>query len=167
MRVLGTEIFHPTITWVVLSLLDPCVSSVLETEIARTRSYDVGTTARDVWDRDYLYRDMPVATTYDHRLKRIGDLVRSAIHKLAYPLDYSLNRANRHREKSGPLAAWRVRRGVSEAELGESGGEWGELGWVGCRVREAKQHFRVGVGLTSISQLSWSLWRRICSLAKT
>jgi hypothetical protein len=32
--------------------------------------------------------------TYDHKLKRIGHPVRSAIHKLGYPLDNSLNQAS-------------------------------------------------------------------------
>ncbi|KFY17016.1 hypothetical protein V492_00944 [Pseudogymnoascus sp. VKM F-4246] len=39
------------------------------------------------------------------KLKRIGHPVRSAIHKLAYPLADSLNRANRHSVESRSLAA--------------------------------------------------------------
>ena len=46
-----------------------------------------------------------ITFTYDHRLKRIGHPVRSAIHKLAYPLANSLNRANRHSVELQPLAA--------------------------------------------------------------
>jgi hypothetical protein len=37
-----------------------------------------------------------ITVTYDHRLKRTGHPVRSAIHKLQDHLDNSLNRANRH-----------------------------------------------------------------------
>ena len=51
---------------------------------------------------------MPVSFTYDHRLKRTEYPVWSTIHKLAYPLDNSLNRANRHTVESEPLAALRV-----------------------------------------------------------
>lgn len=39
--------------------------------------------------------------------------VHSAIHKLAYPLDNSLNRTNRHSAEWGPLATRMVRLGVS------------------------------------------------------
>jgi hypothetical protein len=52
-----------------------------------------------------LTSPLPTTSTYDHRLKRIGHPVRSTIHKLAYPVDNSLNRANRHSAESGPLAA--------------------------------------------------------------
>ena len=40
-------------------------------------------------------------STYDHRLKRTGHLVRSAIHKLDVP--DTLNRADRHSVQSEPL----------------------------------------------------------------
>jgi hypothetical protein len=53
----------------------------------------------------YLCYSVRVTFTYDHRLKRIGHPVRSAIHKLAYPLDNSLNRANRYSAESRLLAA--------------------------------------------------------------
>jgi hypothetical protein len=49
--------------------------------------------------------DTSTPSTYDHRFKRICHPVRSGIHKLAYPLDNSLNSANRHSTESRPLAA--------------------------------------------------------------
>jgi hypothetical protein len=49
--------------------------------------------------------DTSTPSTYDHRFKRIGHPVYSAIHKLAYPLDNGLNSANRHITESRPLAA--------------------------------------------------------------
>jgi hypothetical protein len=58
----------------------------------------------------------------DHRLKRTGHPVRSAIHKLVIQWIDALNRANRHSVESEPLAALR--------------GEQGERG-------EATQRFRV------------------------
>jgi hypothetical protein len=42
------------------------------------------------------------STTYDHRLKRIGHPVRSAIHKLVVQWIDALNRANRHSVESEP-----------------------------------------------------------------
>ena len=51
--------------------------------------------------------------TYDHRLKRIGHPVRSAIHKLVIQWIDALNRANRHSVESEPLAALRGEARVS------------------------------------------------------
>ena len=54
-----------------------------------------------------------VSSTYDHRLKRIGYPVRSAIHKLVIQWINTLNRANRHSVESEPLAALRDEARVS------------------------------------------------------
>ena len=58
--------------------------------------------------------------TYDHRLKRIGHPVRSAIHKLVIYLLFTLNRANRHSVESEPLAALRGEARVSRVSRGVS-----------------------------------------------
>jgi hypothetical protein len=60
-----------------------------------------------------LYYNMRVTVTYDHRLKRIGHPVRSAIHKLVIYLLFTLNRANRHSVESEPLTALRGEARVS------------------------------------------------------
>lgn len=54
----------------------------------------------------YLMWTTTTTVTYGHKLKRIGHpVLRSAIHKPAYPLNNSLNRASSHSAEMRPLAA--------------------------------------------------------------
>jgi hypothetical protein len=71
--------------------------------------------------------------TYDHRLKRTGHPVRSAIHKLQVPLAITLNRANRHSVEFKLLAALK----------GEAKGERGERGEHNVAEQRISRHFRV------------------------
>jgi hypothetical protein len=73
--------------------------------------------------------------TYDHRLKRIGHPVRSAIHKLVIQWIDALNRANRHSVESEPLAALRGEARAEQGEQGEPRGEQGERGEATRRSR--------------------------------
>ena len=59
----------------------------------------------DIHMKFSVKRTKSATVTYDHRLKRPGHPVRSAIHKLHNHLDSSLNCANRHSVKFRPLAA--------------------------------------------------------------
>jgi hypothetical protein len=62
---------------------------------------------------EYITTAMSTIVTYDHRLKRIGHPVRSAIHKLVIQWIDAINRANRHSVESEPLAALRGEARVS------------------------------------------------------